>query len=565
MSSEHEVLDMFERANPVHDPELVQVEPDASRYLADLLHDDPTAIRTEPVDRQPLTDRRPWLLPVAAAAVAVLVVTGLVLVVRGNSTDQAPADTPPATAPDPDSDVPVSTAPSTVIEPPAGTLVTESGQTIASLVGDINWTRVDGDAASLPHEVLFEYEGQYVGVDADGTSWRSDDARTWTEIDPLPSGDHAFVEFEGIWTILDSPDPGQSPRLGEWDRTSFRAVELPGPWPQSVPAGLRVTGRSAHIDTSAYELLVIESATYGLDPANDVIEFGDDVDMSDVGINWVDDHTYRVTLTEDGASQQIGPDLTLSADPSNPSVVQITSPEGIVGRVGPWPGLDAEQLISRLHTGHLQEHREVYAGNRATHFFTQAASNIDGEVLGLSSSASARFTVVSENDGSGLSLLVNDNRVDEIPMSEPGPIRRMTITGSDYFETDSDRGAILHFEIDPPLHAEDWFTDDGTSWQPTNAPRYLGGVLAADFGWVKHSREEFYTLEQLATTGYPLSVSAGGIDWDDISIDLDIDPEVDDQIPFVTVTVANDTIFVSVDDGENRTLWVGDVNPHDGG
>ena len=51
MSSEHEVLDMFERANPVPDPELVHVEPDASRYLADLLHDDPTVIRIEPVDQ----------------------------------------------------------------------------------------------------------------------------------------------------------------------------------------------------------------------------------------------------------------------------------------------------------------------------------------------------------------------------------------------------------------------------------------------------------------------------------------------------------------------------------
>jgi hypothetical protein len=141
----------------------------------------------------------------------------------------------------------------------------------------------------------------------------------------------------------------------------------------------------------------------------------------------------------------------------------------------------------------------------------------------------------------------------------------MTITGSDYFATGSDRGAILHLEIESPLHAEDWFTNDGTSWQPTNAPRYLGGVLAADFGWVKHSREELFTLEQLATTGYPLSVSADGIEWDDISIDLDIDPMVDDQSPSVTVTAANDTIFVSVDDGVNRTLWIGDVAPRDGG
>jgi hypothetical protein len=565
MSSEHRVLDMFERANPVPDPELVHVEPDASRYLTDLLHDEPTVIRIEPADRQPLTDRRRWLLPVAAAALAVLMVTGLVLVVRGNSTDQAPADTPPATAPDPDSDAPAPTVPSTDIEPPAGTLVTESGQTITSLVGDINWTRVDGDASSLPQEVLFEYEGQYVGVDGDGTSWRSDDARTWTEIDPLPSGDHAFVEFDGVWTILDSPHPGQSPRLGWWNGTSFRAVELPGPWPQSVPSGLRVIGRSAHIAPAAYELLVIESATLGLDPANDVIEFGDDVDMSNVGINWVDDYTYRVTLTEDGSSQQIGPDLTLSADPSNPSVVEITSPKGFVGRVGPWPGLDAEQLISRLRTGHLQEHREVYAGNRATHFFTQAVSGVDGEVLGLSSLANVRFTVVSENDGSGPSLLVNGNKVDEIPMSEPGPIRRMTITGSDYLATGSDRGAVLHLEIESPRHAEDWFTDDGRSWQPTNAPQYLGGVLAADFGWVKHSREELYTFEQLATTGYPLSVSTDGIAWQNVSIDLDIDPEVDDQTPFVIVTVANDTIFISVDDAENRTLWIGDVTPRDGG
>ena len=85
-------------------------------------------------------------------------------------------------------------------------------------------------------------------------------------------------------------------------------------------------------------------------------------------------------------------------------------------------------------------------------------------------------------------------------------------------------------------------------------------MAASDFGWVKYSREEFFALEQLATIGYPLSVSADGIDWQDISIGLDIDPEFAGEPPAVSVIVANNKIFVGVHDGEERTLWIGDVD-----
>lgn len=496
---------------------------------------------------------------------AVLAALGLLLATSACNDDDSedsrlPTGTPATTASAPTT-FDRASASSTVVEVPAGSRVTGSGQTIATPVGDINWTRVDGDASSLPQEILFEIDGRYFGVDDAGTSWRSDDARSWIETDPLPDGDRNFVDFEGVWTILDSPDPSQPPRLGWWERASSGVAELPG-WGEWPVQGLRVTDRGAHIGMIAYELLVIETATYGLDPVNDVVQLGGGVDESDIDIRWVDDHTYQVITMEDGISRQIGPDLTLSGHPSNPRVVRITSPDGLAGQVGPWPGLDADQLISRLRTGHLERRRELHIGNRATHFFTAADALADDEIVEFTGrigrdGSGVGFAVVAEADGSGLSLVVDgerwvDGQRDEIPMSRADPITSMTIAGSE-------RGAVLYLELDSPLRAETWFTTGGV-WSPTNAPQYLGGVAASDFGWVKHSREEFLSLEQLTTDGYPLSLSADGTDWQNISIGLDIDPEIADQPPAVTVTVARNKIFVSVDDGDERTLWIGDVD-----
>ena len=566
MSHEHEVVRYFEQANPVPDPERLDITLGARQLLADR-SDETAAAHLEPdwLDTPADAPRRGWVLRAAAALVVAGGIAGLLVsLASGGSDDRGPASSTVIDAPagsvvtepnqTPDS-VPTS---STVFEVPAGISVTESGQTIESLVGDISWTRVDGDASSLPQEVLFEIDGRYFGVDDAGTSWSSDDTRTWTETDPLPDGDRNFVDFEGVWTILDSEDPSEPPRLGWWERDSSGVAELPGGWPERSVPGLRVTDRGGHIGQIAYELLVIETATYGLDPVNDIIELGDDIDERDVEIRWVDDHTYQVVTTDNGASAQIGPDLKLSTDPSNPRVVQITSPDGPVGQVGPWPSLDAEELIDRLRTGNLEAQRELNIGNRATHFWTGGTSRNDGEIVGFSGnigpdSTGVGFTVVAENDGDGLSLRVGGNRVDEIPMSREGPITSMTVAASD-------AGAVLHLEIDPPHHAEAWFTPSGSVWEPTNAPEYPGDVAAAEFGWVKYGREELFAPEQLATLGYPLAVSADGTDWQSISIPLDIDPEVADEPPVATVTVAANQLFVSVDHGDERTLWIGAVD-----
>ncbi len=98
MTSERDVLELFERANPVPDPNLVTFEPDAGRFRARLLDHAPMVVEVESGDGPPATDRRRWLLPMVAAAAVAIVVTVLVVFNVEDADAPAPADTiPPST------------------------------------------------------------------------------------------------------------------------------------------------------------------------------------------------------------------------------------------------------------------------------------------------------------------------------------------------------------------------------------------------------------------------------------------------------------------------------------
>ena len=87
------------------------------------------------------------------------------------------------------------------------------GETRASPVGDITWTRVEGDAANLPQRVDFEFAGHFYGSDHDGTTWTSQDGITWTEIDPLPRSPRGYVEAgDDVWAALD-PERSEVPTI----------------------------------------------------------------------------------------------------------------------------------------------------------------------------------------------------------------------------------------------------------------------------------------------------------------------------------------------------------------
>ena len=264
MTSERDVLDVFERANPVPDPDAVVVEPDPSRFLADLLGRDPTEIRVDSDGRRPTASTRRWLLPAVAATVAVGVV-GLAAVVRNDSTSEAPAATTPSDTSPSTTTVPTPTTQAEEVTPPPATAppgqlsddvqVVESGATYASPVGDITWTRIDGDASSLPGWINFESDGSFYGADDDGTNWVSDDGIAWAETDPLPGERGSYVNVgDDVWTVISSR-PG---RLGRWNGESFEPVDLseiespdapPGPPRASCPAPARrrPRGRSVRL------------------------------------------------------------------------------------------------------------------------------------------------------------------------------------------------------------------------------------------------------------------------------------------------------------------------------
>ena len=138
MTTERHVMELFERANPVPEPDAIDVDLGAYRYLA-ALHEEPsTMIIIEPTNTPPRPGRRRWLLPAISAAVIVIVVMlGLVVV---NDDDPTPADTPvPA---------PTTTALEQAVESPS------SADTVAAYFATFNSADTDALLAMLAPDVI---------------------------------------------------------------------------------------------------------------------------------------------------------------------------------------------------------------------------------------------------------------------------------------------------------------------------------------------------------------------------------------------------------------------------
>lgn len=101
MTSERRVMELFERANPIPDPDTYRVEPDLDRIMA--THPDRVPkLGLDSASEPPRAHRRTWMLPaVAAAAVAIVVVGLLVLVPESESTPSvdSPSTAPPSSEP----------------------------------------------------------------------------------------------------------------------------------------------------------------------------------------------------------------------------------------------------------------------------------------------------------------------------------------------------------------------------------------------------------------------------------------------------------------------------------
>ena len=582
MSTERDVIEVFKRANPVPDPELVEVEPDAGRFLAVLLDERPTEVRTSPAGAETGKPARRWIVPTVAAAVVAVVVAGIAVLVRSGDGSEVPADTMPVTVPDveepvavttpsspppgttattvptttvPTTTVPTTTAPVTVAggavspaQSPDDIPLVESGATYSSPVGDITWTRIDGDAASLPGSIDFEADGRFYGVDDDGTSWVSDDSLAWSETDPLPgaSGDYVNVG-EDVWTMIQPDRAGEPARLGRWNGVRFEPVDLTEIARPDVPPGLRVVEEFADLDAVGDTLVVTAGSDLGLDPANDVMGFSEE-SKQDAVIQWIDDNTYVVIMVWGGTASPAGPEFTLTPDTADPDVALVTASDGnVVGRVGPVAGFDAEELIEQLRAGGVAQ-RETFLGgenglDRLENLPSELRSVVqvgDG-VLALSSGGEA---------GSSFSLWRTDDLSTwesvDVPMDEPGTIRWASLASSG-------TEALLDLQIDPPWHGEVWSTSDSTTWRLTNAPRGWGSVSATDFGWVRWGGSPELAYEEDIDVVYVRENS----DWRGFRLGYDR-PPVGNEI-WTTSKVLADTIFVVRRAGSDRTIWVGDV------
>lgn len=492
----------------------------------------------------------------AAAAVTAVVVAGLVAL----SDDSGPADEPtppqtlepgpePSVAPNPSvppgsTALPTTTSVSDATGEPVPELsVPESGETQQTVIGDITWTLVEGDASSQPAHVHAEIDGDFFGVDNDGRTWQSSDGVTWELTDRRPEGILGVFEYGGETWARTAGAQGQG--LARWDGDRFVPVELPE---SGVPdaVGLQDVGRfpAEHVEFEGRLVVPITSR---------------------LEVPWSDIVSQRVFPEWDAVTETIRLRDPESSDPLPVAVLTAESVDGdpdrlefrdadtgeLVTTVELLPDVDPDELRERLVLGAGLIYNELLIGDGdrfemvGTPWHLAEAPRLaalDGRILavvqflrfedgGFGAQDWELWTSTDARTWEPLELPAPfGSRIDNIDIVSDGSMALLTIVSSD--------GSAQR--------PETWSTHDGLSWVPVNGVGGWGGIDVTEVGWFRPMFDE----------GAGISVSPDGLDWQEIPFDLAPPTGPGGG----GATILGRTIFVTrYEEGGARTMWVGRI------
>lgn len=549
MSAEHDDLDLddqlraFAVALELETGEPIRPGPGRRRA------DGRDATPLEPAVAAP--GRRGWLLPaIASAAVMVVVVAGLVVLVDGTSPSDEPGpvntgDGPPESAITPESTITPETSitPETTATAPAELSAPEPGETQQTIVGDITWTLVEGDASTQPSFVQAEIDGEFYGLEADGRAWRSTDGITWELTERRPEGILGVFDYGGeTWARTTS---GDGSGLSRWDGEAFVPVELPASSAPEVDGLQRMGGfPSQHVELGGD--LVLPVTTRLVVPWSDL--YG-----TELWPEW-DAVTETIRLRDPESNDPLPVAVLttelLAGDPGSIEFRDATTGD-LVTTVELLPGVEPDELVRRLVTGTGLMHSELVIGD-GTDFEVVPTPWPLAEAPRLAVLGSNLLAVVQRDpaDPSGFEsreweLWTSADARTWTLLQLPEPFGSL-IDDVDIVSDGTRALLTIVSRGGDAQRPELWSTEDGTTWRPVEGAASWSGTEVTDFGW----------FQPLFDTGLGIRVSPDGLVWQEIPLDLD-EPSGPGG---GGSSVFGHTIFVSsFEDGGARTMWVGRV------
>lgn len=472
------------------------------------------------------------------------------------------------------------------------------GETQQSVVGNITWTRVDGDRATLPSEVGFELDDVFYGDglpsdpdDPQPNLFLSPDGVVWTAWDDAPTdADDLTVAAGTIWATFGARET--QPSLSRWDGEGYVPVELPGQ--DAVPGDALVAGSAAIRIAAEFENKIIVERTESLRvPWDELLSIEPPLTASEEGGEWsgtfrvraleCDEHggctwsdelppptwnirpevvegtPTRVDLYDDDTGELIT--TVVPPDDGRPidDVVFSIGAENVAGRRVDFLVMDGDGSNVRRADWTLSENPDTY-----TEF-----AELDGRLFAL--------TNAGHHAGKNLRLWVTDDldSWEELPV--PGGIDQ---DGYSFLSSDAST-MILTTSAEGSLATDhtSWITTDGISWtarESAIAGSATQAPASTNFGWVDFHDARFDQLTgeadpaptiaissdaatwQMLPIPIPVAIADLGLNWADASFDGD-----SSRFWQWVASAHGDTIFISLySEGPDRPaeLWVGRVS-----
>jgi hypothetical protein len=496
---------------------------------------------------------RIWL---AAAACVVALIVGLVIL-PGSGDDEirqddspsivpgttTPSTTPPTTTVDASTTVApeTTTAPSETPVPsgseqPPALSRPVSGQTQQSVVGDITWTLIDGDASNVPQGPVVGVDGGYLGGVYDGRTWRSSEGLEWELVDLGGDGvddESVFGEFEfrGETWARTSDDAGarSNDGLARWDGETFVPVALPES-PFEGLDGLRISDRFVGAPVVVGDELVVSVTTLLEVPWGELFA-GDDVHAEWPGAP----EPIRIVDWSSGQDLAVLSAEFIDGEPGRFEFRDVESNE-VVTTVETVSGVDPAAVLPRILEG---VSREILIGDAdgfeafeppggwgapgtsGSGEFSGDVVPIDGGVLGITRVGNRVPSLGDQFSSDDWELWTSADARSWTELDLPIPVRSPV----EHVSMASDGStALLHawVDIDGQLPFENlwWATADGRRWEEVTTP--VGGgsrpavmvglplwIRPAEFGWLVDNFE------------YNIAISPDGRTWQEVQFDFD--------------------------------------------
>lgn len=530
--------------------------------------------RASTADDSPSSTLRPGIWLAAAACVVALIASLVVLPGSGGDEirqDDRPsivpaATTTPTTPPTSTEDESPTVTPDSTTAP-AETRASEqppalsrpvSGQTQRSVVGDITWTLIEGDASSVPQGPVIDVDGMLLGGVHDGRTWRSSDGIDWELIDLGEDGvadQSVYGEFDFRGQTWVQTNDG----LARWDGETFVAVALPES-PFVDLDGLNYNGRIIGTPIVIGDELVIPATTFLQVPWDELFVDG-------ARAEWEGDpQSIRIVDTNpmDGPLPVLA---VLSADfvdgdPGRFEFRDVASDE-LVTTVEAIPGVEPADFLARVVDG---LHREILIGDTDSleaveppggwgvpGSLTRDIVPIDGGVLGIAHRGYRTLTPLGDELGAqGWEVWASSDARSWTRLDLPTPSGSLI----DIIEVASDGSAAIltiYSRLDGPAQQrlESWITDDGSRWEEIDIGdgTAFSGFGSAEFGWLAHSDD------------FDIAVSPDGRSWQHVRFDF---PELQGPGGIGAWAVGRSIFLARQDETEGtsgppHSMWVGSI------